>query len=271
MNDPQLQSVFARYDRYVDGYSASGGLEPMLELKLGHSRRVAANCRSIASDLGWPDGDLNAAEAMGLLHDVGRFPQYRRHRTFHDADSVNHAELGHQVTLDERLLSGCDPHDERRVLDGIRLHNCRFLPAGLAGGSLAFVQLARDSDKLDIFHVIREAVETGRIRNHPEILLRITLDGPANPAIIEDIRQGRTGAYGDVKSLTDFNLMQLSWFADINFVPTFRLIDARGFMGHFRRVLPGEPDVQEALERAEAILRCACGPSEPPAARITPP
>ena len=261
MNDHQLRLIFGRYDRYVDGYAAGSGLEPMLELKLGHSRRVAANCRAIASELGWSADDLNAAEAMGLLHDVGRFPQYRKHRTFHDAGSVNHAELGHQVAGEERMLDGCEPHDESRVLDGIRYHNCRFLPAGLTERSLPFVQLARDADKLDIFHVIREAVESGRIRNHPEILLNISLDGPANPAIIEDIRLGRTGAYGDVKSLTDFNLMQLSWFTDINFGPTFRLIDARGFMDHFRRVLPGEQAVQEALALAEAILRRASGPS----------
>jgi hypothetical protein len=42
--------------------------------------------------------------AVALLHDVGRFPQYRRWRTFRDSESDNHARLSLEVIRHEAVL-----------------------------------------------------------------------------------------------------------------------------------------------------------------------
>jgi HD superfamily phosphodiesterase len=44
----------------------------MMGLKLAHSRRVAAEARGLATELGWDNGDQNTAEALGSLHDTTR-------------------------------------------------------------------------------------------------------------------------------------------------------------------------------------------------------
>ena len=48
------------------------------------------------------------AEAIALFHDVGRFPQYARYKTFRDSISTNHAALGASV-LFEQERSGSLP------------------------------------------------------------------------------------------------------------------------------------------------------------------
>ena len=41
--------------------------------------------------------DVQLAEIMGLFHDVGRFRQYSIYKTFNDAQSEDHADLGLKV------------------------------------------------------------------------------------------------------------------------------------------------------------------------------
>ena len=69
-----------RFERYVDRYRGPGGLLPAaLELKYAHSRRVAENARTIAEGLDHTPSEVLLAEACGLAHDIGRFPQYERY------------------------------------------------------------------------------------------------------------------------------------------------------------------------------------------------
>ena len=69
-----------------------------VQLKIDHTMRVLEFARQIAGAQG-PAGELTElAELAALFHDVGRFPQYARYRTFHDQMSVNHAYQG-VVTL----------------------------------------------------------------------------------------------------------------------------------------------------------------------------
>ena len=45
---------------------------------------------------------MRIAEAVALLHDVGRFEQYKRYGTFNDRKSVNHAALGVEIMKKNR-------------------------------------------------------------------------------------------------------------------------------------------------------------------------
>ncbi|MBN1547615.1 MAG: HD domain-containing protein [Syntrophaceae bacterium] len=71
-----LPTWFKHYtDRFLD---QNGVLHPLLELKRCHSLRVAGNARFIAEVLKFPESDRRLAEGAGLVHDVGRFTQYRK-------------------------------------------------------------------------------------------------------------------------------------------------------------------------------------------------
>ncbi len=62
----------------------------MLDLKLKHSEKVSEICSEIADSMGWNENGDNWMAHAGLLHDVGKFPQYSKYGTFFDSISVDH-------------------------------------------------------------------------------------------------------------------------------------------------------------------------------------
>ncbi|MCK5676839.1 MAG: HD domain-containing protein, partial [Verrucomicrobia bacterium] len=74
MTDLQLQRIAEWFESYTGTFaSVDGRFHLPLQLKVDHSRRVADNARQLAEDLGWNPEEANGAEALGWLHDVGRF------------------------------------------------------------------------------------------------------------------------------------------------------------------------------------------------------
>ena len=73
---------------FVAGYmTGDADLRRNMRLKESHTARVCREALAIARGLGLDAASLRMIETIVLLHDVGRFEQYRRHRTFSDAQS----------------------------------------------------------------------------------------------------------------------------------------------------------------------------------------
>ena len=63
------------------------------------------------------------AEAIALLHDIGRFMQYRKYRTFFDRISENHARLGIRELVRTLALSCLESQDRRILTRAVSFHN----------------------------------------------------------------------------------------------------------------------------------------------------
>ena len=79
------------FKEYVKSYNPE---DEKIKLKISHIERVATNARKIAETLNLSKEDIELAELIGLLHDIGRFEQVRIYHTFVDKDSINHGECG---------------------------------------------------------------------------------------------------------------------------------------------------------------------------------
>lgn len=146
------------FDAYVSRYHAE---DPMIRLKIQHTYRVADIAEEIADSLHLPQKETDLAWFLGLLHDIGRFEQIRRYRTFVDSKSVDHAEFGADLLFDQGLIETfCPdglPRDWRRISEeAIRAHNKLVLPEGMDERTEFFSHILRDADKVDIFRVIME-------------------------------------------------------------------------------------------------------------------
>jgi hypothetical protein len=94
----RLQSWFANY---VSGFfTGSDELDRVFKLKQMHTERVCFTIRRLGKALQLSSRDLLLAEVAALLHDVGRFSQFARYRTFRDKDSTHHGRLGRVVPID---------------------------------------------------------------------------------------------------------------------------------------------------------------------------
>jgi len=239
--------------RKFDGYlaacaSADGGHHPLLELKVGHSTRVAEEARTLSCDLGWPVSEQNIAEALGLVHDIGRFSQFLEYGTFSDEASVDHGERGWAVATRTRLLLNIPAVEGEWILDGIRYHNRRAIPEGISCGSLPFLRLVRDADKLDIFRVVLDAVGRDGFRDLPRMLPGVVLGRSVSSGIIDEVESCGNCSLGSVRSVGDFLLMQLSWISNLHYAATVQRIFDREIISRIMRHVDDTPRIRSLRE-----------------------
>jgi hypothetical protein len=255
MNDAILEEVRAWFAGYAAEHLRRGRLPAMMRLKLEHSRRVAEEARGIATELGWSREDQNTAEALGWLHDAGRFSQLEQFGTFRDRDSVNHAVRGHEVVSHAGILRSSPPMRQRQILEGILYHNALYIPDGCDDESLAFIRLIRDADKLDIYGIFLDAMRDDRLNENPEIVHDVDINGPITRSLLEVILHGRVPAYGTIRSLNDWKLVQLSWVYEIHYQPTLRRLLDRRILEDLAAGLPNTAGVGEVVAKTMAFAR----------------
>ena len=234
-----------------------------LELKRRHCLLVMAEAREQARELGLSPRLTDLATVAGLVHDTGRFPQYRRWKTFRDAQSANHAVLGTIALRQGGGLDGLDARDRRLVRMAVVAHNRRALPRALLRGedpeALALARIVRDADKIDIVRIMLEHFKAPGEKDDVVVLGLPDAPERYNPAIVADIRAGRIGDYGAMGTVNDFVLLLLSWVNDMSHARTVRLFFRRG---HVRELFDQLPDT--SAMRAFAAWyhdRYAPGPS----------
>src|SRR5574337_68350 len=149
LND--LKDWFFAYCRSF--YSSDPADQKNILTKEEHTRRVMENITDIGRHIGMGAEKLRLAEAVALFHDVGRFPQYQRYKTFRDSASTNHAALGASVLTEKDALRGLHRRERELILHAVTLHNVFSVPEKLDEESLLLVKLIRDADKLDIWRV----------------------------------------------------------------------------------------------------------------------
>jgi hypothetical protein len=245
MNSP-FSEIADWFNSYCDSFAAmadSSHKTALMELKREHSLEVALHTAAIADDERWTPFEREAAELLGLIHDVGRFPQLAEYGTFSDDISLNHGELGFRVIGSTGSLESLPVETRTALSDGVRYHNQPAIPQNIGSKSAQYLKLIRDSDKLDIFRIIHEAVASNRIANHPEITLNIDLDGPINPAALAELKRRQNVTYANVRSLADFGLAQLAWLYDLNHRYSVRFVLDHGILDQILVLIPETPDI----------------------------
>jgi hypothetical protein len=239
MDIVHLRKIKHWFQNYVDTFNDHNGQwHRFCEVKVDHCRRVAHEMRTLSKSLNWLPTGVLVAEAIGWLHDIGRFSQFRDFGTFSDAQSVNHGVRGWQVILQSNIVSDLPDNEQQSILDAVYFHNGKALPGDLGKESLAMLKLIRDADKLNIFYVVYDALVQDGFQDLQHMLPHIKMDGPINPIILNELRWKRACSLTEVRSLTDFMLLQLSWIYDINYLPTFQQIAQRDIIANLLSYLP---------------------------------
>jgi hypothetical protein len=255
MRSAELDALKKWFSHYVGTfYSPREDIRENISLKEDHTRSVCRNIVRIAADEGLGEEDVLLAEAVALLHDVGRFPQYFRYGTFLDSASVNHGRLGAEVLEENDVLHGLSRAERKIVVDSVKYHNAFKVPGLKDRKAVLFVRLIRDADKLDIWDImLRHYGSPPHLRSSS-----LTLGLPDTPHYSSEavslIREGRVVSLSRLGSLNDYKLMQLSWIYDLNFRGSFRLLAERDYLRKFAAELPNQNDIARALQALEEFV-----------------
>jgi hypothetical protein len=204
----------------------------------------------LAQEIGLPDNQKRIADAIALFHDIGRFEQFVKYRTYNDSRSVNHCLLGLEALHRTKVFEQVDRYERELIEKAIEYHGLKELPADLEGECLLFSKLIRDADKLDVFYVVLEYYK--QYRDNPrEFTLELEFpDGPGySDEVVEKVLCGRRIDYGQLRTLNDAKLCQLGWVYDVNFTATLKRIKQRRFLEKIFDFLPQTEDIGKVGEK----------------------
>lgn len=248
-NDSFYQHCRHWFNTYADSYinQAEAAERPGFELKRLHTLKVVEESLWLSKHCGFSANEQAVAGVIGLLHDIGRFPQLQRYRTFNDRLSCNHAALSLAVIQEQRLLEELPSQDKQAIETAVIWHNQKDLPTALPPRLFQFAGLIRDADKLDIFRVLLAEYAT----KDPARIQIVDLDLPegedCSDTLLDAIAAGRMGDAADVHSRLDLHLVRLSWVFVFHNPAALRRFHKHAFIEQYRPYLPATPRIGRAL------------------------
>lgn len=256
MNKEQLGKFRSWFDGYVGGFCSSDEfVNANIKLKEEHSRRVCSEMLYLADELKLDENKRLLAETIALFHDVGRFPQFARYRTYNDSRSVNHCVLALEVLKEEKILLPLSAEERETIETAILYHGAKELPESLSGDTSLLSKMIRDADKLDIYNVmIKLFIQQ---RDDPDNF-KLEIEFPDipqyTPEVLDAIITGRLVDYKRLKSCNDMKLCVLGWVYDINFPATLKRIRQRRYLENIFDFLPDNVDTRKVREKIFACV-----------------
>lgn len=157
-----------QFDKYTSNYDLN---DINLKSKYNHSYRVMDLMVKYAKTLGWNEHDIKLAKIIGLLHDYGRFEQYRIYKNFIDIQTVDHADKSVEELFDKNeIVNYTDLVDDYDLIRfAIKNHNKLTIEDTDNEYYLKFAKLIRDADKVDIMYVLtNEIIRKGSNEGYTE-------------------------------------------------------------------------------------------------------
>lgn len=256
MKKEQQDDLYSWFDNYVEPFlDTDDEGEKNIRLKIGHTRKVCEAMALLSAGENLSENESRIASAVALLHDVGRFPQYRRWRTFRDSDSDNHARLAIDVIREENILADIEPFERLLIEEAVRFHNLLEPPARIQSPTRLYIDLIRDADKLDIWRVFVELLALPPEERPSAATLGLDdLPGKVSDACIAELNSRSIVRLDTVSCVNDFKLLQISWVYDLTYATSRRILRERGYIPALAATLPERADIREAVSKALALL-----------------
>ncbi|MBR3664514.1 MAG: HD domain-containing protein [Desulfovibrio sp.] len=224
-----------------------------MDLKREHTEHVLANARAIAEEEDFSPLVHRACLLAALYHDIARFEQYLRYRTFRDRVSVDHGRLGVRLIKETGCLRGESRELQHLIMAAVGLHNRYALPAKLGQEVALVTHVVRDADKLDILRVIDGHL--AKRPYNPTVVLQLPDDPTLSSSkVIACALQKSTASYADLLSVNDFRLLLATWMFDLHFATSRQRFIKQGHARNILLPLPEHGVYAQARAQMLALL-----------------
>ncbi|MFA6617635.1 MAG: HD domain-containing protein [Candidatus Neomarinimicrobiota bacterium] len=241
-----LQKCLDWLSDFVFSYSdPDPAIQENYDIKRIHTYKVREEIKFLGKELGLKNDALRLAEIIGLFHDLGRFEQYARYKTFKDNLSEDHAALGVKIINDAGLLASFQELPASIIRNAILFHNRLSIPEGEKDPYLFYEKLIRDADKLDIWRVVLKYYYRGNDKINKEIEWTSTQSTAISKKVLEDIHNKRSVLTKHVQNLNDFKLLQMAWVFDLNFEISMEEVKKRKYLEKMRDTLAQSAEIDK--------------------------
>ncbi|NLD93777.1 MAG: HD domain-containing protein [Fibrobacter sp.] len=256
ISDTVYTKILTWFNAYTRSFIDSEPIEKRAAtLKFDHTLLVVKNNSLLCDSISIDNKVRLLSDIVALLHDIGRFEQFKKFKTFADRHSVNHAELGIQIIKQHNVLEELEIEYQYLIQNAIMLHNVPSIPPETDGVQKLLCQLIRDADKLDIYRIASEHYKNPDSRDSRIIGIGVTEENTVSEEIVAAICAKKSVDYSQMKSINDFKLVQLGWVFDLNFTMSVHLITARNHYYDILNSLPRNKTTNAVVDVIEQHIK----------------
>ncbi len=234
-----IDDLFKKYTKNILATAESETEYIHIKRKIDHSYRVANLSVRIGKTLNLNEHDISLIKTMSLIHDIGRFTQFIKYKTYDDLLSENHALLSAKIIEKENILSNYNEEEQKLILKAISLHNKKDLPDNLNEKEFIFSTILRDADKIDFFKSMVDIIP-----NIPTKEQAIFYSNKENKEVISDnvynlIIQRKTVDNNLLKTVLDKKVRALGFItSDINHKESLKIIYENDYIDKIYKLMP---------------------------------
>ena len=200
--------------------------DPKVQRKIDHTYRVSKISKKIATELNLTQEKVKLAELIGLLHDIGRFEQYKRFskntksNILDNSKIFDHGEAGVEILKKDNYIRKYIKEDiyDTIIYKAIYEHNKYELSLELSEEEKLFCKIIKDADKIDIIY---EAIDI--FWKKTEEIKEIE-SGELSEKMKEDFYSQKLANNVNRISEVDQILRFTSFIFDINFKCSFEIL-----------------------------------------------
>lgn len=200
------------------------------KLKVVHTYHVAENAKKIAEELKLNEEEIELAELIGLLHDIGRFEELK---ITNELNSVkfNHAMHGSKILFEQGLIKNFieDRQYDEIIKKAIENHSKLEIEKGLDERTLLHSKIIRDADKLDNYRVKKEesieAIFPTRVNKNEDMEESLLSD-----KVYDAVLNKKCIDIQDRITPLDFWVCILAFTFDLNFDVTYKIVKENDYI-----------------------------------------
>jgi len=256
MNRDDLSFFHSWFHNYIKSYySKNSCVQTNIKLKEEHTYGVCNNIVMIGKGLSLNGEQLQIGETTALFHDIGRFKQFKRYKTFNHRRSQNYAKLSIEILKQTDILKRLPNEKETIICKAISYHNLYTLPVKESNIFLFYAKLLRDADKLDIWSTIIEYYGRRHLHPNPALELELPDTQEYSSHFIDNIMNYRCTNMGNIETCNGMKLSLSSWVFDINFLPTYHYIQHHKYIDRIVDLLPGTKDIRNTQKHINKYIK----------------
>ncbi len=228
MNMIDILKAKIEFKKFLDKYEDKSDLS--FKLKVVHTYHVAENAKEIAENLNLSKEDIELAELIGLLHDIGRFEELKITKELNSV-KFDHARHGSTMLFEKGMIRNFienSQYDEI-IRKSIENHSKLAIEEGLNERELLHSKIIRDADKLDNYRVKKEekieAIFPKRVNKKEDMEECILSD-----KVYETVLNRECVNIHDRVTPLDFWVCILAFTFDLNFDVTYNMVKENNYI-----------------------------------------
>ena len=234
------------FKKYVENYNPD---DEKIKMKISHIERVSQIAKNIAIQQNLSEENIELAELIGLLHDIGRFEQVRLYHTFVDKDSINHGEYGVKNLFEDGLIRNFIETEEFDEIIKLSIlnHNRSKIQESLTERQNLHAKIIRDADKIDIFATLTVG-DKKAIWEKADLSNDIITD-----EIYREFIEDKAINYKNRETSADILVSHFAYVYDFNFKESLKIIKENNYIDKlYKRFIFND---EETMKRYNEIYR----------------